>query len=423
MHVRGLLALAALLGSGLTMAADNYLQARSRVVQAYREHDYALMVDEAKEALRIRPGFPAALYNLALAQSLDEDPAAAMATLNQLADMQVDLGADAEEDFASLTGLADWPAYLSRLQTLRQPVGQARVELALDQGDFVPEGIAVDNRGRIYLGSVRHGLVLRAAPGQSPETLSRAAGAGHWSVLGMRLDQAGQLWFASAGLPQTRHLPADQPLKSGLFRLNPDTGEITHRALLPEDGRVHVLGDLVIADDGTLYTSDSATGMVYAYKPAEEKFIPLLGEGQLQSPQGLALDSSQRHLYLADYNYGVYRLDLASGQLEAVQAPGTVSLHGVDGLYFAGNSLIAVQNGLRPNRVVQWELDQSGLLISSAHILAMNLPQFDEPTLGTVVGTRVYFVANSHWNRFDRDNMLPDGLTGPIILSVQLSIN
>ena len=52
---------------------------------------------------------------------------------------------------------------------------------------------------------------------------------------------------------------------------------------------------------------------------------------------------------------------------------------------------------------------------------AANLPEFDEPTLGVVHGDELYFVANSHWNRFDRDNRLPEGLSGPIILKLSLA--
>jgi hypothetical protein len=51
-------------------------------------------------------------------------------------------------------------------------------------------------------------------------------------------------------------------------------------------------------------------------------------------------------------------------------------------------------------------------------VLAANLPEFDEPTLGVVHDGGFYFVANSHWNRFDRENNLPDGLEGPIVLKL-----
>ena len=40
--------------------------------------------------------------------------------------------------------------------------------------------------------------------------------------------------------------------------------------------------------------------------------------------------------------------------------------------------------------------------------------------LGALHGDSLYFVANSHWNRFDRDNSLPEGLSGPIVLKLDL---
>ncbi len=45
----------------------------------------------------------------------------------------------------------------------------------------------------------------------------------------------------------------------------------------------------------------------------------------------------------------------------------------------------------------------------------------DEPTLGVIQGDDFYFVANSHWNRFDRENKLPEGLAGPIILKLPVN--
>ena len=100
--------------------------------------------------------------------------------------------------------------------------------------------------------------------------------------------------------------------------------------------------------------------------------------------------------------------------------PASVSDYGIDGLYRHGGRLIAIQNGIQPHRVTAFSLSEDGTEIISARILAMNLPEFDEPTLGTVVGDDFYFVANSHWNRFDANNSLPQGLTGPIVLRIPL---
>ena len=420
MHLRSLLILAAILGNTPALAGGDYAQSRANMVDAYRSGDFARMVVFADQALQARPGFPGALFNLALAQALANDPATALATLNRLADIQVDPGALEMEEFSALAKLPGWPDYLGRVQELRQPVGKPDIAFELDQGDFIPEGIALADDGTAYLGSIRHGSLLRLTGNDSAELISTPSSSGHWSVMGMHLDAQGQLWLASSALAQLQGLATEDAGQSGLFRLNPDTGEVTHRAVLPADGREHVLGDLAIADSGRLYTTDSLTGMVYEYRTGTGKFTPLVDEGTFQSPQGLVLDASGENLYLADYNHGIYRLGLASGKVDKLVTPGDVSPHGVDGLYRHGKDLIAIQNGIRPHRVVRWRLDDSGLKILSAQILAMNLPEFDEPTLGAIYRDRFYFVANSHWNRFTRDNSLPGDLRGPVILRVPL---
>ena len=106
--------------------------------------------------------------------------------------------------------------------------------------------------------------------------------------------------------------------------------------------------------------------------------------------------------------------------MERVGAETTVNLFGIDGLYRYGNELIAIQNGIQPNRVAAFTLAEDGLSVTSARVLARNLPEFDEPTLGVIAGVEFLFVANSHWNRFDRAGNLPEGLEGPSILRLSL---
>ena len=94
--------------------------------------------------------------------------------------------------------------------------------------------------------------------------------------------------------------------------------------------------------------------------------------------------------------------------------------YGIDGLYRHGNELIAIQNGIRPHRVVAFTLSADGRSVVSSRTLVSNLVEFDEPTLGVVHKDDFYFVANSHWNRFDREDRLPAGLSGPVILKIRL---
>ena len=63
----------------------------------------------------------------------------------------------------------------------------------------------------------------------------------------------------------------------------------------------------------------------------------------------------------------------------------------------------------------------NGDTVTATEILVSGLPEFDEPTLGQVVGDQLLVVANSHWNRFNANNELDqNNLTGPVILRIKL---
>ena len=288
---------------------------------------------------------------------------------------------------------------------------------AFPAGDFVPEGIATFGTDLI-LGSVRQGYIERI--GNDPATLSHPEMAGHWSVFGMRVGSDGGLWYASAAVPEFINVNEVNIGLTGLFRLDLNTGETTVRAVLPRTDTARVLGDLVFADDDTIYATESLTGALYHYSISENEFTEVIAPGQLRSMQGLVLDESGDYLYVADYVGGLFRVRLEDYSIERVVGDETTNLFGIDGLYRYGDELIAIQNGIRPNRVAAFQLADDGLTVTGTRVLARNLPQFDEPTLGTLFGDSLLFVANSHWNRFDREGNLPGGLEGPIVLEIGL---
>lgn len=396
--------------------ADEYRDARGELVAAYQAGEFPAMRVAARKALAARPAYPGALFNLALAQMLDDDPVAALETLQDLLAVGVDFGVAGVDEFAGLTGLLEWENYAVAVGQLYEPIGFAEVVATLDAQDFIPEGIAADADGTLYLGSIRHGQLVRL--GEKPVTLSTPEN-GHWSVFGMRFDDQGGLWFASAAVPQLLGA-AEAEGRSGLFRYDPKKETISNRALLPVADDAQVLGDLVIAPDGMLYTTDSLTGALYNFDPDSGEFNIVVERGVFGSPQGLVLDSTAMYLYVADYIGGLYRVRLADGKVEKVRIQANVTDYGIDGLYRHDAELVAIQNGIRPHRVVALTLGEDGLSITAGRTIAANLDEFDEPTLGFVSGDDFYFVANSHWNRFDAENNLSEGLSGPIVLRVAL---
>ncbi len=407
-----------LLACGLFPAcadADDYDDARNALVAAYQAEDYGAMQAAARKALAARPGYPGAKFNLALAQALAGDAQAALDTLQVLAASGVDFGVAGMPEFGALASLPGWADYEAVIRSLNRPTGSAVVAFRHHAGDFVPEGIAVDDDGRLYLGSIRHGTIIRL----DSETETLSDGSGHWSVFGMRLDGEGGLWFASAAVPEFAGDVADTG-RTGLFRLDLDSRRIDTRALLPDVGEAQVLGDFVFLDNRTILATESLSGRLYRYDITSAEFSELVGPGSLRSMQGLVLDATGDYLYVADYVGGLFRVRLSDNSVERVESGDTVSLFGIDGLYRHGKELIAIQNGIRPHRVVGLTLSEAGLHVTASRVLASGFEQFDEPTLGVVHGDTFYFIANSHWNRFDREGNLPDDLAGPIVMKLSL---
>ena len=410
-----LIGLLTLLSLGAVADDDEYTFARAELVAAYQAQNYPEMIIAAEAALGARPEYPGALFNLAFAQALADESAESLATLERLLAKGIDYGADNLDEFAAVRELPGWADYAAGIEKLYTPVGQASVALQLDDGQFVPEGIALDDDGDFLLGSIRKGQLIRA--NGKVELLSDRAG--HWSVFGMRFDERGDLWFASAAVPQLADAGGNIG-SSGLFCIDVETGDVTREVILPQSEDDQVLGDLVI-ESGSIYTTDSLTGALYRYSIDEDRYETLAEPGTFGSPQGLVFDDSGAYLYVADYIGGLYRVSLADGSRDRLIVPKDISDHGIDGLYRHGTELIAIQNGIFPHRVVAFQLSDDGLGIDGVRTLVANHELFDEPTLGVVQGDEFFFVANSHWNRFDENNELPVDLSGPTILKVSLA--
>ena len=371
----------------------------------------------ADNALLARPGYPGALFNLAFAKALAGDNQESLQILSSLVKTGVDFAVADTEEFAALQTLPGWPAYAADVAALQEPVGKASVAFTHDAGEFVPEGIVVAGDD-LLLGSIRNGSIIRI--GEDSEVLSEAESAGHWSVFGMRRGPDGGIWFASAAVPEYAAINDATQGSTGLFRLNLESKQVDVRAVLPKQDQAMVLGDLEFVDDDTIYATESLTGALYRYVVSEAEMTQVVAPGKLRSMQGLVLDSNGEHLYVSDYVGGLFRVRLSDHAIERVSADPTVSLFGIDGLYRHGDELIAIQNGIRPNRIAAFTLGGDGTSITHSRVIARNLPEFDEPTLGVVVGDEFLFVANSHWNRFDREGNLATDLVGPIILRIKL---
>ena len=419
--MRAALLLSAILFSVSAMGAPEGLGTLvAQINAAHKARDYAAMQAGTERLLALLPGYPRPIYYLAVTHTaLGEHPAAFLA-LGQLADMGLYFDIAKDDSFAALRDAPEFAALETRFKANLRPVGKAAPAFRLTEPDFIPEGLTHDPvSGDFFVASVHLRKILRVHAGKISSFATRSSGL--WSVLGLRTDSAhGALWAVSEALPNMQNYDPKLEGRSALLRFNLKSGALqgTYAAA---DGGAHGFNDLAVATDGSVYVADDSGG-VYVLSSGAKALKPLTPAGALLSSQGLAVSPDGRYLYIADYGAGLYAYDLSDNKLQRVNAPADVCVFGIDGLYLHGRDLLATQNGIEPQRVIRYSLDSTGLAISSDEVLDANDPLVPEPTLMTVVGEKLYLVANSQWSRFDEQGHLPpaDKLQAPLIAELPL---
>jgi len=422
-----LLALVASPPSRASAQSDPVIASRAayqEAVHAYESHDFPAFLLHAREAERLRPAHGGMVYGLACAYALTGDTVAALTTLWRFAALGHTADLDADADLTSLRAL---PAFDSLRHAMRRnaaPVIHSTPAFTLAERDLLTEGIAYDPGTRsFFIGSVRRGKILRVDERGRISEFVPPGLAGFWAPLGMRVDATRRvLWVSAAAVPQTVGYDSADVGRSGLFRFDLASGALTGRFLLPPDGQLHTLGDVTIARNGDVYSTDSRQPGVYRVRAGSDSMEQLVASPLLLAAQGLALDAHERSLYVADYSRGILRIDLTTRAVRLLETADDVLALGIDGLYLVDGSLIGIQNGVAPDRVVRLRLDASGNRVERAEVLERARPDYAEPTLGVVVGRDLYYVAASQWERFRDDGTIeaPETLRPPLVLRLRL---
>jgi hypothetical protein len=131
--------------------------------------------------------------------------------------------------------------------------------------------------------------------------------------------------------------------------------------------------------------------------------------------------SDGHRLLIPDYPRGLAALDLSSGRVAWLAKPRTLASGGIDGLYRAGRTLVAIQNGTTPKRVLELTLDRDETRITGWRVLERGSEWLGEPNHGTWVGRDFFFIGNSGWDRVGEDEVLqtPAGARPAVLLELR----
>jgi len=397
-------------------------------LEAYEKKDYPAYYARISQLHQMLPTDSETTFRHAAAASLTGRKAEAEALLRRLAAQQASFELAGNPDFAAVRESKAYKSAVAAMEALKRPVGTETVAFRLAQKDFIPEAVAWDAGTKSFLvSSVRHRKVVRIAKDGTARELVPEGSHGLWSALGIAVDSPRRtLYVCGSAHPQTLGVKKEDVGKAALFAFHADSGKLLGRWPLGGGGKEHACDSVAVSSQGVVYVSDSSTGEVSRLRrgagslgKALETFLPA---GTLYSAQSLVFAPGEKTLFIADYVRGVFRVDLATRKAVLLPKPDDVDLNGLDGMAYYGGTLLAVQNGLEPARVLRLRLSPAQDRIEKVETLARGLAVHDDPTLATVVDGVLYYVANSHWNKFGEDGELkdPGSLSGPVVLRVGL---
>ena len=396
-------------------------EAWHRAQTALAAHDTLLAAREITRAARAWPTQPAYVWGRAVVARLVSDTTSVYDALDAYASLGLGMDVHNDARFAGLAGLPRFAAVVARHDSNSTPLPRSRVAARLADSTFWPEGVDFDpHTRRYYLGGVRHRTIAEVENGRLRRELWPRDLPGIGAVLGVRVDPRGAvLWATLAGVPQMfGYTPADSAI-AALVRVRMSDGGIERRWDLPPAPLGHTLGDLAVDSSGNVYVTDSNDPVLYVLRAGTDT-LERITSPYFRSLQGVAPNGHV--LYVADYSHGLLRVDITTHAVTLLDAPAGTTTLGCDGIVFDRGSIVAVQNGVSPARIMRFALDAAGSRITRAEVLDRNFTVADEPTIGTVVGREFVYVANSQWEKYTAAGVRrPERLlTAPILLAVPL---
>jgi sugar lactone lactonase YvrE len=394
-----------------------------RMNAARRANDLATARAEALRAATAWPTQSAYQWARAALAARAGDTAGALAGLRAYAALGIGRDLASDSVISALRGAPGFDSVRAAHDRNRAPLARGTVLRQTRDSTLWPEGVDHDPRtGDFYVASVRRRTIVRVAPDGSTYELWPAGTAGLGAMLGVRVDAArGKLWATTSGLKQAEGYVAADSAIAALLRIDARTGRIERRWDLPVVPGGHVLGDVALGPRGDVYVTDSNEPVLYRLRPGADT-LDRFGHPLFRGLQGVAATPDGRFVYVADYAHGLLRLRLSDASVvRLADAPGSTSL-GCDGIVLHRGAIVAVQNGVAPARIVRFALSAAGDSITAARVLDQQPALAPEPTIGTMLGDRFVYVANSQWEVRDDEGRPRPGatLTGARLIAVPL---
>lgn len=381
--------------------------------RAAEAKDFPAYLEKMAAAVALRPDFPQLLVNLAAAQVANERADEAIATLERLVKLGMAASPDKSEEFAALRGRKDFEAVVRKFANNSHPQGKGEMAFSLRNVTGWIEAIAWREKTREFLfGDVHHRTIWRR---NKDNTLQRFTPEGDelLGVFGLAVDEPrGSLWAATAAVSAMNGYTPEQEGTAALAEIDLASGAVRRTVPVTKGGGArdtHLLGDVVISGDGTVFVSDSVGGTIWQLRPDGTVLEKVVESAEIISPQGIVVVADGAALLVADRVNGLLRVELPRGAVRRIEPPPDWTLIGIDGLVLAPDGdVIAIQNSTNPKRVLRITLETGAEGVSRVTVLESGHLTMAAPSSGCFgEGGEFHFIGNTGAARFEYSEAKP----------------
>ena len=304
---------------------------------------------------------------------------------------------------------------------------RSEIAFQLPERDLIPEGICYDPEDDVfYLGSIQKSKILKISKEGEVEVFVQPVEGEDRGYLGMKIDLNQRVLWANWHQDLKPNDPdPERSLWTGIAKFDLEDGRLIREYLIEKTDKNHLFNDVAIAQDGTVYFTSFAYGMIYKIDSTEDKIEEFLPMPEGVWNNGIDITPDERFLFVVGSDR-IFRVDVVTKEILELPAPEDEIVGWGDGLYFHDGHLVAI-TGHREgeqvvNRVIIMRLSETLDRITAIDVLEQDHPLYSNPTTGAIADDWFYYIATAQFEKFDEDgNLAPwEELSDTYILRLRL---
>jgi hypothetical protein len=155
---------------------------------------------------------------------------------------------------------------------------------------------------------------------------------------------------------------------------------------------------------------------VYLISQTKDELEVFLRNEKWAFPNGIDFSDDEKNLFVS-INGNVAVINVATRESRLLTLP---DFDGSDGLYFYKNSLVAIDAYNDRMVVARYFLSKDFNRVDSFKVIERDHPLLIQPTTGVIVGSELYYIANSQLQHFRRlfksDGSFPAGELNEVVI-------